>query len=171
MKFSTLLTILTPRTGLWLAVAVAAFALGGALFGQYVLSWYPCELCIYQRIPYVIILLVATPVLLLRKANRFGFIAASICTLLLFVDAGIAAYHSGVEFDIFEGPSACSASNSGAKTLEELRAEIMGAPLVSCKQAMAYVFGLSLAVWNLLLASSAALLMSYMLLKMKRQTS
>ena len=40
--------------------------------------------------------------------------------------------------------------------LEELRAEIMNAPLVSCSQAMVYILGLSMAAWNMIAALIAS---------------
>jgi disulfide bond formation protein DsbB len=146
---------LTYRNILLFQTVAALGALAAALVAQYVFLLHPCELCLMQRVPYALII-------------GFGALAAwkyparyavLLCALLFAVTAGIAFYHTGVEFDIFAGPDACSAKTGSGQTLEEMRAEIMGAPLVSCKQAMAYIFGLSMAAWNGL-AASAFFLMS-----------
>lgn len=131
--------------------------LGSALFGQYVLGWYPCELCLHQRVPYVVIIVLAAIGLLFRGKVRAQQILVWLCTVSLLTTAGIAAYHNGVEMKWIDAPSACSSGSSAGLTLEQMRAQIMNAPLVSCDQAMAYIFGLSLAAWNMILSLGLAL--------------
>lgn len=142
----------TYRKLLGLQGLLAAATLAMALAGQYGFHLHPCELCLMQRYPYGAVMLVAA-IFMLVKSPAWQFRAVIFCVLLFALDAGIAFYHTGVELDIFQGPDACSAGNSGEQTLEEMRAAIMNAPLVSCKQAMAYFFGLSMAAWNGLAAS------------------
>lgn len=140
------------RTLLLFLGTASAATVGGALFGQYALSWYPCELCIYQRIPHILILPIALVGAFFIRSDIHRRRAVYLCVVLLFITGTIALYHAGVEAEVFEGPSDCAAAAGAGQSLEELRAEIAGAALVSCKQAMAYVFGLSLAVWNALIS-------------------
>lgn len=142
--------------------------LSAALIGQYGFGLYPCHLCMYQRYPYAVIAAIGVLARLFVRSARLLTLACWLCVLLFAVDAGIASYHAGVEWGIFPGPSGCSSSGSTAQTLEELRAEIMNAPLVSCAQAMAYVFGLSLAAWNALAASFMTLFGIYALLRLRK---
>jgi disulfide bond formation protein DsbB len=138
-----------PRNLVQLLLAagfLSSSALLVALVAQYGFGLYPCTLCIYQRIPYA--LMIALVVVGLLYSQWRGHIAW-LCALLFLVGAGIAAYHSGVEYGIFTGPTACSNSSESGQTLEELRAAILNAPLVSCSQAMVYVLGLSIASWNM----------------------
>jgi disulfide bond formation protein DsbB len=81
------------------------------------------------------------------KYLRLGLLLSA---LLLLTGTGIAGYHAGVEMGIFTGPGGCTSNTTGGESIEELRAQIMNAPLVSCDQAMATFFGLSLAAWNTL---------------------
>lgn len=152
--FSTL----TYRKLLFLQALAATVTLSGALISQYGFSLYPCELCLLQRYPYAAIMVVAMVSALLLKSSKYQLYAVIFCILLFALDASIAFYHTGVELDIFAGPDACSSSADGEQTLEEMRAAIMDAPLVSCKQAMAYFMGLSMAAWNGLAASFYILL-------------
>ncbi len=131
--------------------------LATALVGQYVFGLHPCDLCIYQRIPYAAIIAIGVVGGLLVKSQKIRYALVIICALLFLLDASIAGYHTGVELGVFKGPTACSSNSSGEKTLEELRAEIMNAPLVTCAQAMIYVLGLSMAAWNMIAASFAFL--------------
>lgn len=159
---------ISVRTLLLLSAFVAFFLLSVALIGQYGFNLHPCDLCIYQRIPYIFIIVIGIIGGLLAKSARWRFILAVVCALLFLLDASIAGYHTGVESGIFKGPDACSSTGGGAKTIEELRAEIMNAPLVSCAQAMVYVWGLSMAAWNMIAAIFAFLAVSFVLLSNRK---
>ena len=149
---------LSYRNILLLQALAAVFTLSAALAAQYIFHLHPCELCLLQRYPYALIAAVGVLAALLVKSTKTQLIFVLLCTLLFALDASIAFYHTGVEMDIFKGPDACSNSSDGEQTLEEMRAAIMNAPLVSCKQAMAYFLGVSMAAWNGLAASVFVLL-------------
>ena len=83
--------------------------------------------------------------------GQYGF-SLYPCDLCIY--QRIACYHTGVEYGWFKGPDACS-NTGGEMTIEEMRAAIMAAPLVTCDQAMAYIFGLSMAAWNAMMAFAA----------------
>jgi len=161
----------TLRAQLRLCVGLAATALSLALISQYGFHLHPCELCLYQRYPYAAIIALGMVGMFIVKSPRAKLFFVYLCTLLFFVDGGIAAYHSGVELDIFIGPDACSSAQTGEQTLEEMRAAILGAPLVSCKQAMAYFFGLSMATWNMIFAFGVGGFMTMLVIKNRKNMS
>lgn len=157
MKLINLLKPATLRDILLISALLAAGALATALMAQYGFLLHPCHLCLLQRYPYALIIAVGLAgAYLIKNPTRQRHLVL-LCALLFLGDAAIAGYHAGVELDIFKGPDGCSASDSGAQTLEEMRAAILNAPLVSCKQAMAHVFGLSLAAWNMIAATWAGI--------------
>ena len=158
-----------PRA-LLLAALLAAALLGTALVSQYVFGLHPCHLCLYQRVPYAAIIVIGLGAFFLRRP-QLQWALAWLCVALFAVDAGIASYHAGVEAGIFPGPSGCTSTSKVGQTLEELRAEIMNAPLVSCDQAMAHFLGLSMAAWNALAASALTIAGLLYLLHLKRKTS
>jgi len=160
---------LTLRKILLLQALAAALTLGGALVAQYAFLLYPCDLCMKQRYPYVAVIIVGLAAAFLARSERARLWAVLLVVALFALDAGIAFYHTGVELDIFKGPDACSSGASGEQTLEELRAAIMNAPLVSCKQAMAYFAGMSMAAWNGLAASFYILLSILAVLHVQRR--
>ncbi|MCE2926693.1 MAG: disulfide bond formation protein B [Rickettsiales bacterium] len=156
MKLSSLL----PKTRRSLLLATAQFSVlvvGSALVGQYGFDLYPCELCLYQRYPYFAIILVGLYGSIFARSPKLLAALLVFVALMFLTTSGIGAYHTGVEYGWFQGPSACSSGDSSNMTLEEMRAQIMNAPLVSCAQAMAYIFGLSMAAWNAMLGFAAAL--------------
>jgi len=153
-----ILTPLNYRKILVLQALASAVTLSAALISQYGFLLHPCELCLMQRYPYAAVIIIGLLAAWRVKSQRAALFFVLLCVSLFALDASIAFYHTGVELDIFKGPDACSSAGGGEMTLEEMRAEIMNAPLVSCKQAMAHFLGISMAAWNGLAASMFALL-------------
>lgn len=142
-------------------------ALAAALVSQFVFGLRPCDLCVLQRYPYaMIVVLGGVAALLIRKKAALLIPFSLLLASLFFLDAGIAAYHVGVEQGWIEGPAACSGSAT-ATTLDALRAQLAGAPLVSCKDAAFVFLGLSMAGWNMLYALAGAVLVLYRLRKQR----
>jgi len=145
---------LTLRCLLQLAAAFSVAALLLALVAQYGFDLHPCHLCILQRYPYAAIAVIGL-FAAWWGSPKWQLYALYICAALFFLDAGIAFYHTGVELHWFPGPSGCTNTSTGSESLEELRKQIMEAPLVACDQAMIKIFGLSMAAWNALAAAFA----------------
>lgn len=156
----------SSHTVFTLALGSAA-ALAVAFVTQYGFGYAPCELCIWQRWPYAVVIalgLIAYATGSRSETNlgehgrtRIRFILLILATLALIVDAGIAGFHVGVELEWWQGLSGCGASTS-AGSLDDLRAQIMAAPLVRCTDVAVSVLGLSMAAWNGLFAAGLALL-------------
>lgn len=136
---------------------IAGLMLGAALISQYGFDLHPCELCLLQRWPYVGIILLGAAGALVRTSPKLRFGVSLLCVALFFTTAGIGAYHAGVEAGVFKGLDACSSGTGGDMTLEEMRAAILNAPLVSCGQSPFYFLGLSMAGWNALMAGSVGI--------------
>ncbi len=161
---------LTPRLCLLVPALLSLAALAGALISQYGFDYHPCELCLYQRWPYAIIVALGLLALPFVKGPAPARMLLLVMALLFVIDAGIAAYHTGVEWDIFEGLDACSAGElpPGA-SLEDVRRQLMEAPVVSCKDAMFVFLGLSMAAWNVLYALGGAGLSLFLCRHLYRQ--
>lgn len=166
--FSRFFYPVTLKFLLLLMAAASGALLAAALIGQYGFGWYPCDLCLKQRYPYAAIIVVGLIGAFIFKSARLQGWLAALCVLLFAVDAGIALYHTGVEMKWFTGPSACSGGGASGQTLEELRAAVLNAPLVSCDQAMATILGLSLAAWNVLAASILTIWSGWRLLAIRK---
>src|SRR5437868_15385010 len=95
-----------------LAIAViAAATLAGAWFFQLVLDVRPCPLCLEQRYAYYLAVPLAALVAwsAARHAPR-GLLVAGLALLALaaLTNAGLGAYHAGVEWGFWQGPTECS---------------------------------------------------------------
>jgi disulfide bond formation protein DsbB len=133
-----------------LLILVASTALvGGALLFQYVGGLQPCELCLYQRWPYYIVIVLSA---LALAAGRRGMTAAvtGIAALAFLIGAGLAFYHVGVEQHWFAGPGACTGVSAAGGSIEDFRARLMAQQPVRCDEPQWALFGVSLAGWNLL---------------------
>lgn len=135
-----------------IAGAASGAALLVALASQYLGGLAPCHLCLWQRLPHGAIVVVGLAALLWFRGPRERRWLTWLCALLFAAGAGIAIYHAGVEQGWFPGPSSCTgdASLNAAKTIEDLRRQLLAAPVVRCDEIPWSVFGLSIAAWNAL---------------------
>jgi disulfide bond formation protein DsbB len=138
------------------AVLIASVAvLGAALLSQYWGGLAPCELCLLERWPWWVAIAIAAIAWLI--GDRLALpVPAIVLAIVFLVGAGIAFYHVGVEQHWFAGPSACTASDGGAASVDALRAQLLGKQPVMCDQVQWSLFGISLAGWNLLASMAMA---------------
>lgn len=134
---------LTRTYLLVLAAGGSAVLLLGALAFQHLGGLAPCKLCIWQRWPHGIAIVIGIAALMLsgRALPLLGALAA-------LATAGIGAYHTGVERGWWEGPSTCTAAAPGGVSADQLFNQIMSAPLVRCDEVPWELLGLSMASWN-----------------------
>ena len=154
------MAVLTP---LFVAAAAAA-ALAAALISQYGFDLQPCVLCIWQRWPYVVAIVLALAAVALRRSAMAWTVLTALAIAAVLVSGGIGGFHVGVEQGWWEGTSGCG-STSDTDDLAALRAQIMSAPIVRCDEVAFSLFGISMAGWNLLFALGVALVASRAMLK------
>ena len=138
------------RAARLLAFAVPAGLLGGAYLSEYGFGLYPCEMCWWQRYAHFAALALAVPAVLLPQAR----VLTSLAGMAILFAGLIGGYHAGVEYGWWQGLTACSTAI--AATGDPLEA-IMNTPLVRCDVAPWSLLGISLAGWNFLFSSAAAL--------------
>lgn len=152
-----------PNTQLTIFVLMAGtLPLGFALASQYVGGLHPCHFCVLQRYPYALVTLCGLGLLALRAPLMRGVLVA-VALLALWATAALALAHVGIEQHWLKYEGGCVAAMAADTSIEALRAQIMGAPLVACDEAAAKLFGVSMAGWNTLtaLGLSAGLILFY----------
>ena len=144
-----------PRNALAICALAAAGLLGGAFFMQYVADLAPCPLCLTQRWPHAAVILFGligyTAPLTVHARRLF----LGLCAIAFTITAGVGFYHAGVEYGLIAGPTACTGLATG-DSLEELRRNLMNAPVVRCDEAPWSLFGVSLAGYNFLASAALA---------------
>jgi disulfide bond formation protein DsbB len=127
----------------------SAVVLGGALLSQYWGGLAPCELCLMQRWPWAVAIVVSFVATMVGSRSALPWVAL-LLALAFVVGSGIAFYHVGVEKHWFAGPAACTAPPGAADTVAALRAQILRQQPVRCDEVPWALWGVSLAGWNLL---------------------
>ena len=110
------------RTHLILLAAGGSAALMlGALAFQHIGGMAPCKLCIWQRYPHVIAIVIGA--IALAASGRLLPLLGALAAL---TTAGIGAYHTGVERKWWEGPSSCSSTGTDGLSADDLFDQIIG---------------------------------------------
>lgn len=157
------------RQGLWVALIASIAALSTAFTSQYVFDLWPCVLCLYQRWPYVAVIIIAIIGLMVRRRTGDGLFLV-LCAIGFAVTASIGGYHVGVEQGWWEGSAECVGDTSKAMNLKDLKAQIMSAPVVRCDDIAWSMFGISMAGYNAIAATVLAVFSLVAALKSYRNT-
>ena len=128
---------------------VSILALASAFFIEYILGHQPCNLCIFERIPYLIAIII---ILLNFKFNQFEkFFMLSLVIVFLF-GAILSLYHLGIEQGFIQESLVCDLkSGSNLLSKEEILIQLQEKN-VSCKDVTFKIFGLSLTSYNILIS-------------------
>ena len=112
---------------------------------EYGLGYKPCKLCIYQRIPYFVAILL---ILTMLFATSYQKIALFILFLTFLASASLAFYHFGIEQGFFNESLICKAENTDQALTKEKLLKLLKSNPISCKDVSFKMFGLSLAAIN-----------------------
>ena len=141
-----------PRLAAALVVAVGVFALAAAFAFQYVGGLAPCILCIWQRYPYGVAMALGVIAFLLAGKPQAARALIALAGLVFLADAAIAAFHVGVEQRWWAGTAECGGNLAEGVSAEDLKAQLLAAPVVRCDEVAWSLFGISMAGYNFLIA-------------------
>jgi disulfide bond formation protein DsbB len=136
-------------------VLVGALTIGGFFFFQYVLGYPPCPLCLDQRmafyagVPLAALLWLGANYGAARKVLILGFLAI---TAVMLWNTGLSAFHAGVEWKFWPGPTDCSGPINGFGSAGSLLTKLQNIHIVRCDQAAWRLFGISLAGYDVLVS-------------------
>ena len=133
-----------------LILLVSFVALISAFFIEYVLGHQPCNLCILERIPYIIAIVI---ILLNYKFSQFEKIYLVLLIIVFLTATILSVYHFGIEQGFIEESLVCDLKNgSGATSKEEILKQLQEQK-VSCKDVTFKIFGLSLTTYNIIICT------------------
>jgi disulfide bond formation protein DsbB len=138
---------------------IAAATLAGAWFFQLVLDIQPCPLCLEQRyafylqLPLAVLLAIAA----WQRAPR-GLLVAGLAVLALAAlgNAGLGAYHAGVEWRFWPGPTDCSGPVVNLGSAGSLLDRLSTVKVIRCDEVQFRFLGISLAGYNVLISLAIA---------------
>ncbi len=149
-----------PALARLIALLLPLGLLGGALGSQYLGGLHPCEMCYWQRWPHGAAIVLAALAFTASAESSRSRALTLLAALAIAVSGAIGVYHAGVEFGIFEGLTACTAT--GAVTLQD----ILATPLVRCDQVQWAFLGISMAGWNAILSLGGAAVIAFLSLRL-----
>ena len=124
-------------------------ALISAFFIEYILGHQPCNLCLIERIPYGLSIMIIMAIFLIRKNQKF---LVMLLILTFIFSFAISFYHFGIEQGFFQESSVC-----GVKSLKEIITKEdllkqLNEKTISCKDVTFRIFGLSLTSINIVIS-------------------
>ena len=126
-------------------LAIISLTIISTLIIQYWLGYEPCKLCLYERIPYFLSILLIVKILFIK---RYSKITLLILSLVFISSASLAFYHFGIEQGFFNESSACTAGDLSKILSKEELLEELKQNSISCKDVSFRILGLSLAAIN-----------------------
>ena len=136
---------------------ISLISIVSAFFIEYALGYQPCNLCLIERIPYGLSIILIILNYFLKK-NEYFFILLLI--LIFSFSVILSFYHLGIEQGFFEESMLCEAQNtSGFISKEELLKQLQ-VKNVSCKDVTFRIFGFSLTSLNIILSIFLVILLT-----------
>jgi len=137
-----------------IAGAGSAALLAGAFAFEHVGGMHPCQLCLWQRWPHAVAVVIAACALFLgtKWLGWLGVLAA-------LTTACLALFHTGVEQGWWDGLASCSGGSiAGLDVNDLLNPNVAIAAPVRCDVVPWELLGLSMASWNGLASLALALI-------------
>ena len=128
---------------------ISIVALTSAFFIEYILGHQPCNLCILERIPYLLAIII---ILLNYKFIHLEKYFMLTLTLIFLVATALSLYHLGIEQGFIKESLVCDL-NTGSNLLskEDILKQLQQKN-ISCQDVTFKIFGLSLTSYNILIS-------------------
>ena len=137
-----------------------------AFYVEYILGHKPCNLCLFQRLPYILIIFLIILLLIFRNFERLIFLFLSI---IFLSGALLALYHVGIEQGIFSESFVCKGDdNDGTLNKEEILKQLK-IRQISCKDVTFTILGVSLATINTFVSTILAIITFKIFIKYEKK--
>ena len=120
-----------------------------AYFIEHILGHQPCNLCLIQRIPYGLSIILVIINYFFRKNEKFIILLLILIFSFSFI---ISFYHFGIEQGFFEESSLCGLKNASNVISKEELLKQLQEKTVSCKDVTFRFFGFSLTTFNIIIS-------------------
>ena len=141
--------MINRKTILHLILLFSVFAVSAAYFIEYILGHQPCNLCLIERIPYIISIILLLLFIFIQKFERFFLIILSITFIIAFI---ISFYHFGIEQGFIKESLVCDLNSNNTDLTKEALLNQLKEVTVSCKDITFRILGLSLATINIFIS-------------------
>ena len=141
--------MLKQTNNIFLIVILAIISLTtiSTLIIQHWLGHEPCKLCLYERIPYFLSILLIIKIIFIEKYKKITLL---ILFLVFMCSTVLAFYHFGIEQGFFSESLACTSGDLSKTLSKEELLEQLKQNTISCKDVSLRILGLSLAAINVI---------------------
>ena len=136
---------------------VSLISLISAFFIEYVLGHKPCNLCLIQRIPYMISIALIVLNYVLEKDQYFIIL---LLILTFSFSLIMSFYHFGIEQGFFDESAVCGLKDASSILSKEELLKQLQIKTVSCKDVTFRIFGFSLTTFNIFVSLILIVLLS-----------
>ena len=116
---------------------------------EYLLGYQPCNLCLIQRIPYGLSIILIILNFFIKKSTQFIILLLILIFSFSFV---ISFYHSGIEQGFFEESLVCGVKNASELISKEELIKQLQIKNISCRDVTFRIFGFSLTTFNIMIS-------------------
>ena len=120
-----------------------------AYFIEYILGYQPCNLCLIERIPYGLSIILIMTNYMLKKDEKFIILLLIIIFIFSFL---ISFYHFGIEQGFFNESSVCGLKDGANINSKEELLNLLNQKSISCKDVTFKILGLSLTSINIIIS-------------------
>ena len=124
-------------------------ALISAFFIEYILGHQPCNLCLIERIPYGLSIMIIMAIFLIRKNQKF---LVMLLILTFIFSFAISFYHFGIEQGFFQESYVCGVKSLSDSITKEDLLKQLSEKTISCRDVTFRIFGLSLTSINIVIS-------------------
>ncbi len=138
------------KKNLFIAIfLISLIALISAYFIEYILGHQPCSLCLYERIPFFLAILI---ILINYKFNKLEKYFILLLAIIFFIATILSLYHLGIEQGFIQESLLCDLEK-GANIIDknEILKQLQQKS-ISCKDVTFKIFGLSLTSFNIIIS-------------------
>ena len=128
---------------------ISLISIISAFFIEYVLGHKPCNLCIIERIPYVLSIILITLNYISKKNEYFIILLLLIIFCFSLI---ISFYHFGIEQGFFEESTVCGLKDASSILSKEEILKQLQTKSISCKDVTFRIFGFSLTTFNMIIS-------------------
>ena len=136
-------------TYLKIVLFISLFSLISAFFIEYILGHQPCNLCLIERIPYGLSIMIIMAIFLIKKNQKF---LVMLLILTFIFSFAISFYHFGIEQGFFQESSVCGVKSLTESVTKEDLLKQLSEKTISCKDVTFRIFGLSLTSINIVIS-------------------
>ncbi len=139
------------KIGIYLKIIflISLISIISAYFIEYILGHQPCNLCLIERIPYGLALIL---IIYNNAFSKNEYFVILLLILIFIFSLIISFYHLGIEQGFFKESAVCGLKNASEIISKEELLEQLQSKAISCKDVTFRIFGFSLTAINIIIS-------------------